>query len=181
MLGISFCNLLAGALSDVFGRKMLVLTMVVVHIISSFLTWLSPNFWVFLIGRMLVGGSIHSAWAGLFILLQETTPRQHRTITSGLMNFGKCQCVNAQFTKKTSFRLEHRIYVDFVSCLFHSWLEKSSTCFFNNVSSHDFFFLPPIRIPKMALGIRKVWRCKGNSKSYRQKKQNRLRHQRFWT
>eukprot|EP00092_Neocalanus_flemingeri_P035998 GFUD01039196.1.p1 GENE.GFUD01039196.1~~GFUD01039196.1.p1 ORF type:complete len:521 (-),score=88.36 GFUD01039196.1:44-1606(-) len=88
MLGIALTNLVAGAISDAYGRKVLVLSMAVIHIISSFVTWFSPNFWVFLIGRMFVGGSIHSAWAGLFILLQETTPRQHRTLTSGLMNFG---------------------------------------------------------------------------------------------
>ena len=88
MLGLAFCNLLAGAMSDAFGRKTLILTMAVVNIISSFVTWLSPNFWVFLIGRMFVGASIHSIWAGLYILLQETTPRQYRTFTAGLMNFG---------------------------------------------------------------------------------------------
>merc|ERR1712123_413915 len=88
MLGIGLSNLLAGALSDAFGRRVLVLTMATVHTISSFVTWFSPSFWVFLIGRMFAGGSIHTAWAGLFILLQEVTPRQHRTLTSGLMNFG---------------------------------------------------------------------------------------------
>merc|ERR1712123_2458 len=88
MLGIGLSNLLAGALSDAFGRRVLVLTMATVHIVSSFVTWFSPSFWVFLIGRMFAGGSIHTAWAGLFILLQEVTPRQHRTLTSGIMNFG---------------------------------------------------------------------------------------------
>ena len=88
MLGIAFSAMLAGALSDAFGRKTLVLYMVAIHIISSLVTWFSQNFWVFLIGRIFVGGSIHSAWAGLFILLQETTPQQHLTLTSGMMNAG---------------------------------------------------------------------------------------------
>ena len=37
---------------------------------------------------MFLGGSIHSVWAGLFILVQETTPVHYRTFTGGIMNFG---------------------------------------------------------------------------------------------
>lgn len=88
MLGICVAIIIAGALADTFGRRVVVLVMVTTHIISSLLTWLSRSVWMFLVCRMFVGGSIHTAWASLFILLQEITPSQHTTITSGVMVFG---------------------------------------------------------------------------------------------
>lgn len=88
MLGIVSSILSTGLLSDYLGRRKVVLTAAVIHIVASFVAWLSPDFWLFLLSRMVLGGTIHSVWAGLFILVQETTPREMRAITGGVMNFG---------------------------------------------------------------------------------------------
>ena len=121
MLGIAIINLMAGALSDALGRRVLVLVVVTVNIISSFVTWLSPSFWVFLLGRVFVGGSIHTTWAGMFILLQEITPSQHRALTAGVMNLGnKAQSTRHSHYLIIYFRMEHWLHVDLFPCLLHS-------------------------------------------------------------
>ena len=39
-----------------------------------------------IVSRMVLGGCVHTLWETLFILVQETTPPQHRTVTSALVN-----------------------------------------------------------------------------------------------
>ena len=88
MVGIVFSILLTGVVSDYCGRRRLVLVVTLVHIVASFLASATYSYTVFLVARMVVGGSIHSIWAGLFIVVVETTPRHHRTFAAGVMNFG---------------------------------------------------------------------------------------------
>jgi len=88
MLGIVASILSSGILSDTLGRRRLVLGAALLHLLAQWTAWASPHFWLFLVARMFVGGSIHSVWAGLFILVQETTPRRLRSLTGGVMNFG---------------------------------------------------------------------------------------------
>lgn len=88
MVGIVLSILSTGIISDYCGRRKSVLVLTIIHIVASFLAAATHSYTVFLITRMVIGGSIHSIWACLFIIIVETTPKKERTFAAGVMNFG---------------------------------------------------------------------------------------------
>lgn len=77
-----------GIISDQLGRRTIIIMMSTVHIISSFVTAFSTNYWMFICVRFFVGGSIHAAWASFFVLMAEIVPEKNRTFCGGVLNFG---------------------------------------------------------------------------------------------
>ena len=67
-----------GYVSDSFGRRTIIITLSVVHILSSFITSFSSNFPMFVIVRFFVGGSIHAVWSAFFVLMAEIVPEDSR-------------------------------------------------------------------------------------------------------
>ena len=63
--------------------------MSLIHTVGNVLTWQAWGVEWVVVGRMVVGGSVHAMWEGMFILLQENTRPMHRPFTAALMNYGR--------------------------------------------------------------------------------------------
>jgi len=85
MIGIIVATLTVGSLSDYFGRRRLILCGSLVHILASWAAWLAPGYWSFLISRVVLGSSIHVVFSVFYVLVQESTPRTHRTLSGAVM------------------------------------------------------------------------------------------------
>merc|ERR1719234_144387 len=85
MIGIIVATLTLGSLSDHFGRRRLIVCGSLLHILASWAAWRASDYWSFLISRVLLGSSIHVVFSVFYVLVQESTPRTHRTLSGAVM------------------------------------------------------------------------------------------------
>ena len=57
-----------------------------VHLASHLVTWLTSSLWVLVVSRAAAGASVHTMWAAVYSVLQETSLPRHRAATSAFIN-----------------------------------------------------------------------------------------------
>jgi len=81
-----------GFLSDRLGRRTTLLAMALLHVVASFLTFLTSfgdSLMAFIAARFFVGGTIHSVWTCAFVLASEASVEKNRVIVGAVVSFGE--------------------------------------------------------------------------------------------
>ena len=85
---VAVIHALSGIFSDVMGRRTIILICSAIHVVCSFVTSASQSYSMYIGVRFFVGGCIHSAWAGMFLISIETVCEPMRTSTGAVLNAG---------------------------------------------------------------------------------------------
>ena len=80
--------LVGGILSDKFGRRTIIMFLMIIHIASTFATAFASSYAMFVGVRVFVGGSVHGIWSIMFVLSTETMPEPMRPINGGIFSMG---------------------------------------------------------------------------------------------
>ena len=87
-IGGFFGSMVAGMISDNFGRKSVLIVSILGTIISSICGSLSPNVWVLFALNILVGGCSVACFSTLYVYQLEYVPPSFRAISGALMQLG---------------------------------------------------------------------------------------------
>ena len=92
LLGAIFGSAIAGKLSDAFGRKIIILTVAAIFAVFAILTALSPNVWVFVVFRIIVGFALGMDAVVAPVYISEISPHKLRgglvTLNQFLLTIG---------------------------------------------------------------------------------------------
>lgn len=91
-------NSISGFASDRFGRRRIITILSIIHVVTSFLTFVSSYLtstsvsYPFLVTvRFFVGGSAHAVWTSTFVIASEICVEERRGLTGGVLNFGNLE------------------------------------------------------------------------------------------
>ncbi|QQP57777.1 Uncharacterized protein FKW44_002873, partial [Caligus rogercresseyi] len=71
-------------LADAWGRRKTALSLLFVQFVAAYCTLFSSNYWIFLVLRMILGGSSHTTWLVILIISMEIIPSQKRALIGTL-------------------------------------------------------------------------------------------------